>query len=219
MFKHAFIGVVAALSLGSSFASTVYSNDFEGSVAEWTGPGVVVPTFFNKYLSNTDAGSAASTTTFSVGAGTAVTGASVSVLLGIVDSWDNGAIGYGPDAFLVKLDGGTVFSAVFDNYQNLGATTAPGLTNLMYGTNIMGSSYNDAVYTLNVNLGTLSAGSHTLSFVAVGPGWQGGGDESFALDNVAVTGTVVAVPEPETYGLALAGLLAVGIARRVRRQA
>lgn len=69
------------------------------------------------------------------------------------------------------------------------------------------------------NLGTLAAGAHTLSFVAGGSGWQGGTDESLALDDIKVTGTVVAVPEPASLAPMLAGLGTVGLvgARRRRR--
>ena len=141
-------------------------------------------------------------------------GASLSLLLGIIDTWDNGAAGYGPDSFKVELDGVEVFSAVFDNYQNLGATVASELTTVSYGSNLIGSGANDAAYKLSVNLGALSAGTHTLKFFASGPGWQGGSDESFALDNLSIT----AVPEPQTWGLALAGALALGVTRRLRAQ-
>jgi hypothetical protein len=43
--------------------------------------------------------------------------------------------------------------------------------------------------------------------------------EFLGLDNVSVTGTVAAVPEPETYALLLAGLAALGsFARRRSRR-
>lgn len=227
MITRTWMATVAALVWSASAsAAPFYSNDFEGATAEWSGPGVVVPTFGNKYLANTDASGSvagASITSFTVAAGTELSGASLSLLFGAIDSWDNGGAGWGPDAFKIHLDGAEVFSTVFDNFQNLGPTTGPGIALVSYGTNLLGSSsnFNDAVYSLTVNLGDLSAGTHTLKFFASGPGWQGGSDESFALDNVAVNGTVDVivggVPEPQTYGLVLAGLLVVvGLGRRLR---
>lgn len=48
---------------------------------------------------------------------------------------------------------------------------------------------------------------------------QGIGDESWGLDNVGLSATVAAVPEPETYALMLAGLGLVGFAARRRKRA
>ena len=215
MLKHLFALALVLSAWSGASASAIYSTDFESAPAEWSGSGVVVPTFGNKYWANDSAaGSVAGASVLTFTSGTAVAGASLSLLLGIIDTWDNGAAGYGPDSFKVELDGVEVFSAVFDNYQNLGATVASELTTVSYGSNLIGSGANDAAYKLSVNLGALSAGTHTLKFFASGPGWQGGSDESFALDNLSIT----AVPEPQTWGLALAGALALGVTRRLRAQ-
>ena len=219
MLRQTFLAaLLAGLSWGALAATVVASSDLESGTSGWTGAYALVPNFGNSYLSSDATAGNAVTFSFTVAANTVATGAQVSVLFGAVDSWDNGNAGYGPDYFNVALDGNSKFSAVFDNYQNLGPTTAAGLTSVLYGQNIMGSGYNDAVYQLTVNLGTLSAGTHTLTFFASGAGWQGGGDESFALDNLKVTGTVTAVPEPESLALALAGVAVVGVAARRRQR-
>lgn len=211
MFKPLAAALLALSAVGVS-ATTLYSNDFSTNTP-LSGAGAIAYTFAGNYWA-TDA---ASSLSFSVGAGQQSTGTTLSLLFSAIDSWDNNQVGYGPDTFEIKLDNTVVFSAVFDNYLNQGPTTGTGITNLFYGGNIGGSYHNDAVYALSVNLGTLSAGTHTLSFAPVGPGWQGGSDESVGLARIQVAGTVAAVPEAGSLALAFAGgLTTLALARRRR---
>ncbi len=62
---------------------------------------------------------------------------------------------------------------------------------------------------------SLINGIHTLSFNGNNPSF--GNDASTFLDNVTVS--VVAVPEPETYGMLLAGLGMLGVIARRRKAA
>ena len=111
-----------------------------------------------------------------------------------------------------------IFSAVFDNFQNLGPTAAAGLTSISYGSNLAGNpGFNDATYglSLSLSLGNLSAGAHVIEFIADGPVWQGGDDESYAIDNINIEGRLAgAVPEPSTYVLMALGLAGIGLAAR-----
>jgi len=211
--------LLTAASSGA-FAASLFSNDFETNANFFSGSGTAVGTqgysgfgFGTTFLRNDSSPAALSTLTFSAAAG--ATDATVSLSLAIIDSWDSSA-SFGPDAFNVTLNGNLLFTVVFDNYLNLGASVTPGLVSLSYGSALgFNNDFRDAAYTLTLSLGNLAAGNHTIGFFASGPGWQGGGDESWAVDNVQVIGTPV--PEPTTSVLLLAGIAALAI--RARRRA
>jgi hypothetical protein len=219
MFKLVALALTGTLMAGSSMGATIYSQDFESNSAGFAGSAgglassqVLGAAFGNQVFNNEDVPSAVST--LSLNLGQAANGATMTLSLAIIDSWDNGTNGFGPDEFSVKLDGATLFSAVFDNFLNQGATIAPGLTSTSYGSNLAGNGiFNDATYGLSVGLGNLSAGAHTIEFVASGPFWQGlngfgGSDESYSIDNIEIT---AAVPEPSTGALMALGLAGVGV--------
>ncbi len=215
-------GAVAAAILMSlaSQAATVYENDFNTAAPEWSGGNLVAQLFGGGYWFNDTVagnGSVITSTSFSVAAGTAVSNAMLSLRFGAIDSWDGVGGSPGPDGFEIKVDGNTVFSGIFANasgsnsYPSTGVTVLPGT-----GTNFLGNSYSDAAYDLAINVGALSAGVHQITFQATGTGWQGSYDESFVLDNVRVSGTVAAVPEPETLAMFAVGLGALSLLRRRR---
>jgi len=62
------------------------------------------------------------------------------------------------------------------------------------------------------------SGAHTIEFFASGNGWEAGSNESWAIDNILITGerngVPQNVPEPLTGALMLAGLGALGFTRR-----
>ena len=175
----------AALVAIPASAGTLYSSDFASGDSGFTGgnnvgsQGYGALGFGSNVYRATDVPAADASVSVTTAA---ATGATLNLSLAIIDSWDGvGGFCCGPDAFTVKVDGNTVFTTVFDNYDNFGPNTDAGLTNLSYGTNLGFSGFNDAAYTLSLNLGDLSAGTHTFDFIANGPGWQGGDDESFAV--------------------------------------
>jgi hypothetical protein len=217
----------AALSLLATVgtavsAATLYSNDFEANANGFSFAGSLQPAagysafgFGAQVLHNDSNIPVASNLTVNVPS--AATAVVLSFSLAVIDSWDDGSFCCGPDKFYVFVDGVTVFSQVFDNYLNAGPSVAPGLAALSYGSNLgFNASYNDAAYTVTLSLGSLSAGMHTIQFApSGGAGWQGGTDESWAIDNILLTGDVAAVPEPQTYALMVAGLAALAWRRRV----
>jgi hypothetical protein len=214
-----------ALALGSAFAApamaaTLYSQDFEHGSAGFKGGDVVGSQGYAAFgdgasLYQVDATPKASSK-LTLSFAQASTDTELDLSLAIIDSWDGKGSAYGPDTFTVKVDGTTVFNAVFDNYDGTGATKKQGLKNLAYDQQLgFNGSFADSAYRLKLDLGDLAAGKHVIQFVAHGTGWQGGTDESFGLDNVVVTGNVSAVPEPTGVALLLSGLLMIGtIARR-----
>lgn len=93
-------------------------------------------------------------------------------------------------------DGGNSISVLIDGV----ALVFAGATAILPGSN-------SAFTTYTSDFVSLTAGTHTLSFVGLGPAGQ---DHTTFIDNVTLT----AVPEPVTLGLFGLGLVALGAVRR-----
>ena len=124
-----------------------------------------------------------------------------------IDSWDGTDFGqYATDLFNVQANANLVFQASFRNYlethytgdgsPDYGSTTPPNstITLLASGQNyLVTDHFTDSFYDIHLDgLRADAQGNLNINFFASGSGWQGGGDESFAIDNVVVSG----VPDP-----------------------
>jgi hypothetical protein len=126
----------------------------------------------------------------------------VSALLAIIDSWD-GTDSATPDSLEVRVDGQLVFSRIFCNYGDdpfdfMTYVPPPGgvlvhKEELGFRTETNGY-YRDSGYNMGVEPALQNiphtASTLTLSVMATGADWQGGNDESFAIDDLQVRVTV-----------------------------
>ncbi len=208
-----FVAALGALA-GVASAQQVFSSDFEsGLPAEFSGAGAVEGTqgyasygFGQQFLRNDALGSPSILTLTNLPAHTAI---SLDLLLAAIDSWDSTNGSPAPDFFNISVDDVPVFQATFANASG-GVSYGP----LLVDNAALGfGGYNDDAADLSTEalLHNIphTASSVVIKFYASGDGWQGGGDESWAIDNLAVT----VVPAP---GAAAMGLLGLAAMRRRR---
>jgi hypothetical protein len=149
------------------------------------------------------------------------TSLNVGFLLAVIDSWDGSSGIMYPDILNVVLDGTSIYSRTFDNF-NMGDQTASTANLVSFGTNLGFNSWPDSVYDFQGANGFLNVlhtdSSAMIEFIANGGGWQAGSDESFGLDKILVSANTPdtnVVPEPSTVILLGSGLLGlVGLSRR-----
>ena len=191
MFKHTLAGLIAALALGGAQAATLYSQG--GSTGALNSPGSHSVAFN---------GNGASTGT-------------LSFTLDGYTTLDGAGNGY-DDVFHLAVNGTEVFTGAF--------ALGGGGANTVY-LNALGAALDTTQTSPWVITGqgghvgfalnfSLLGGSNTLDFWYTG-GAQGLGDEGWGISGATVT----AVPEPGSMALMLAGLGAMGLVNRRRRQA
>jgi uncharacterized protein (TIGR03382 family) len=207
------VAAVAALA-GVASAQQVFSTNFEaGAPAEFSGAGAVEGTqgyasygFGQQFLLNNTLGSPSILTLTNLPAHTAI---NIDLLLAAIDSWDSDNGNPAPDYFNISVDNVSVFQATFANTS--GSNSYGPL--LVDNANLGFSSYLDDAADLSAEPALHNiphtASTVVIQFYASGAGWQGGFDESWAIDNVAVS----VVPAP---GAAAVGLLGLAALRRRR---
>jgi hypothetical protein len=215
----------------SAQALTVYSNDFDaapvvaaGVVASFApGTGAVQGTLapyaatYGNIFKGDSTTVPAELTLSNLPAHTAV---DIGFTLAFLDSWDSTTGTPAPDFFEIYLDDVKVASYTYNNASGGvkdiggGALVAEYVqfdTNQFFTDTVVDYAA-DPAYAFAHTASTLKIG-----FKAGGSGWQFANDEAWGVDNLNVSVTAAAVPEPSSYALALGGLaVAAGVLRRRR---
>jgi hypothetical protein len=232
----------AALSF-QAHAITVLSSDFESGIPASINPGAAVLTGVQGFAGlgptgNQFGGSflrspTGNVVTLSLTSLPAHDALSVGFLFAAIDSLDGTGTFPSGDFFRIDIDGVNRIRESFANATDsqIQSYIAPPGGELArkqdLGFGGPGGFYRDSAYDFNVDPRFQSfahtSSSVTISFSIEGVGIQALDDESWAFDNLQVTAFTKSqtpaptpVPEPSTYALFLAGLFAVGLARRRR---
>ena len=116
----------------------------------------------------------------------------IGFLLAIIDSWDGNERGFpSGDYFNVLVDGTTVFKETFSTFNQAEQSYSPHAGALLsFGNQLGFNGFADSAYNMNKEdrLRSIahSGSTLTINWLANGPGWQGGDDESWALDNLSI---------------------------------
>jgi hypothetical protein len=235
--KHLVLGF-AAIALAAPAAAAevnVWSTNFDDeNVFQSTGPfpraslslstidGIIfassgtAPGFGTKYLQK----SSTEPTTFAASGLGAHTALRLKFDLVFQDSWDSTNGSPAPDILFVDFDG--------HSYQFTAANASGTVDEFGPGVLVgrgaflgsIGFFYDrDAVVSYDFLFPHVSS-NFALTIRAGGAGWQGGTDESWGIDNFAlsaITGVGGGVPEPATWAMMISGFGLVGAAARRRR--
>jgi hypothetical protein len=139
--------------------------------------------------------------------------------IAVIDSWDGGTGGSAPDFLNFAIDGVAVTASSWENVSppdhiNPG-TVIVGPTGSLGFASYVDSAYRISLFTVGHSSSTLD-----LSWFASGAGWQGGDDESWAIDNIRITTNSTGgpqVPEPTSLLLLVTGLSGLGVFARRKR--
>lgn len=226
------IGISVPASAMTAASVALYSNDFDGNEVFY--PGVTgglsgetgtesvqgysaVAGFSGNLLRNATTGNPASYTTLTLSNLPTHTSIDINFLFAFIDSWDSTDGSPAPDWFNVKVDGVSVLQITAANASGTntygGAVLDP-LTHRGWWGN-----YGERAFDMGPESALSmahSASSLTIDFFAGGTGWQGGSDESWAIENLQVTANPVPLPGAVLFfAPGLAGLLAMR--RRLRK--
>ncbi|WP_425099544.1 hypothetical protein [Tropicibacter sp. S64] len=219
------IAVAGVLALaGPVSAATLLSENFDGIVSGAIGgaggvtgvQGYAGQTGMSgSFWQNSSGGNPAVATTVSLGGLASHGSITLSFSLALIDSWDSvGNVAYGPDYFSVEADGVDVLTLSWDEVT--GFAPVPPTVTQSFATAAYGfGAPADNGGVVSVTFGHV-ASSLVLSFYAEGAGWQGGADESWAIDSLLITSNTTPVPLPGGGVLLLAALGGLGLARRRR---
>lgn len=169
----------------------IFSTDFESGIPlEFSGAGVLTATegfnssgFGSFYLRNSTV-SPISATTLSLGNLGSHTSLTISFDLAVIDSWDGIGGNPGPDTFQASIDGNPFFMGIFANES--GSNSHPGTPIPGAAGQRAQSFYVDSAYSFSFVV-PHSASTLQLDWTTLVTGWQGEGDESWAIDNLLIT--------------------------------
>ena len=115
----------------------------------------------------------------------------INFLLAIIDSWDGGGPEgcCQPDILTVTVDGNTILSESF-GFLNPSFVPSPGVLLTEYTPLGFNSEFDDSAYYMGLYPAfdgiPHSASTLTIAWFASGDGWQGGLEESWAIDNLEI---------------------------------
>ncbi|ELR97764.1 Calx-beta domain-containing protein, partial [Gloeocapsa sp. PCC 73106] len=171
----------------SSFSGVVTIQNVEGYIGFGTGDN----DFSGNFLRNTTVGNPASKTTLTLSGLPSHTSIDLNFLLAIIDSWDGSKdTSSAPDVFNVTINGNSIFSETFTNFNVLRTYNPPPGVFLAFGSLGFNGGWPDSAYNMGLDP-TFDSIPHTSSQLTVewfasGGGWEGGDNESWAIDNVEV---------------------------------
>ena len=193
-------------------SNTVFSTDFDmdmpsefsgitttEGVQGYAGFGTDSDVFGGNFLRNTTAGNPAEKTILMLTGLPQHTSIDIKFLLAIIDSWDGGDGNASPDIFNITVDGTLIFSETFTNISSGHSASYPN-TSTPSGVVLskevqlgftphypwwLDSAYNMGLEPKFKNIQHTSS-TLTVEWFASGGGWQGGTDESWAIDNLEV---------------------------------
>ena len=224
----ALLASVALLAGGSAMAaeSNIWSTTFDSDIFENIGPfgsGLAIayggatlqptgalPGFGSQYLWN---GTSGTTIFYASGLG-AHSELRLKFDLVFQDSWDSINGSPAPDILFVDFAGQS-YQWTVNNASGTVFDVGPG-TVISRGSNLVGSGWSDTVVHYEF-LFPHVASTFGLNIRFGGAGFQGGADESWGIDNFALSAVHSIVPEPATWALLIAGFGLVGATLRRRR--
>ncbi len=138
----------------------------------------------------------------------------VSFSLAIIDSWDGSSNVGGsadPDYLDIMINDNKVFTGSFDNFlgadNHLNVIGDGTVDTIIYRKQLgFNGNYNDSAYDVNFTIDN-PLDTFKLVIRVYGGGYQGGIDESFAIDNLVVSTPAATVPAPGAILLASLGTL------------
>ena len=189
----------------------VYFQDFESpsgqftgitateSVEGYAGLGTGSNVFGGQFIRNATAGNPASKTVLTLTELPAHASIDLNFLLAIIDSWDGNTGGFSPDVLNVTINGLSRFSQSFTNISSAHLASFPNATTpvevilaqeVQLGFNPNTTLHSDSAYDMGLDQAfnniPHTSSTLTVEWFASGGGWQGGTDESWAIDNVEV---------------------------------
>ena len=209
------MGLLLMCSTGASnvFASPVYTNDFEnGSSGAIQNASVKGTQGYKDYgfgsyyaWSNTTESNAITLQLSDIPEHSYL---KIEFDLAVIDSWDGSSGGCAPDYFNVKVDGTSIFHETFSNFDKSDQSYSG--DPIVWNEKLARSYWSDSAYHISLEIPHTSD-TAKITWFASGSGWQGGWDESYAIDNIKV---FAAVPIPASAWILGSGLLGLVAIRR-----